>query len=62
MRRNFGIRVAFAPTRLAGEHLLEAYGVVMPVSERTIAIVDANDVSATSERRLARPEGRRRVP
>jgi len=35
MRRQLRIRVAFAPTRLAGEHLQAAYAQVVPVARRS---------------------------
>ena len=35
MRRQLRIRVAFAPTRLAGEHLQAAYAQVVPVAQRS---------------------------
>ena len=35
MRRQLRIRVAFAPTRLAGEHLHAAYAQVVPVARRS---------------------------
>ena len=36
MRRHLRIRVAFAPTRLAGEHLQAAYAQVVPVARRSV--------------------------
>ena len=60
MRRQLRIRVAFAPTRLAGEHLQAAYAQVVPVArrsthraqERTRSTAQA-DVSTQSTRRRA---------
>jgi hypothetical protein len=60
MRRQLRIRVAFAPTRLAGEHLQAAYAQVVPVArrsmrrgqERTCSTAQA-DVSTRSMRRRA---------
>ncbi len=54
MRREFVLRVAFSPTRLSAEHLREAYEVVTPVTERTVATTEQNEAEQ------ARPVPRRR--
>ena len=58
MRREFVLRVAFSPTRLSAEHLREAYEVVTPVTERTVATTEQNE----SEQMRPVPRRRRRVP
>jgi hypothetical protein len=58
-RRGIGIRVTFAPTRLASEHLRGAYEQVLPIVEREVArdVPDASGVER--EQIVARSERRR---
>lgn len=56
MRRALEIRVAFAPTRLAAEHLRAVYEMVTPVVDRAVVreredVADERDLGADLARR-----------
>src|SRR5262245_56552949 len=45
-RRELTMRVAFAPTRLSGEHLRTAYEIAIPIVERTVSFDESASVTA----------------
>lgn len=62
MRRQLRIRVAFAPTRLAGEHLQAAYEQVVPAAWRCVRRQTGREEIAVRARRSTPPRERRVGP
>jgi hypothetical protein len=60
MRHQLRIRVAFAPTRLAGEHLQAAYEQVVPVARRCVRRQTGREEITVRARRPT-PQRERRV-